>query len=361
MLVAPDKFKGSLSAARVADHVITGLRRTKPGLRCTALPLADGGDGTVDAAVAAGFRLERRTVPGPAGEPVDAAFAVRGDTAIVELAQASGLTLAEPAPLHASTDGTGMLIREAAELGCRRIVLGVGGSATTDGGSGIARALGIRLLDGSGHDLAPGGAALRFLDRLDFSGYALPDVEVVLASDVDNPLLGPSGASAVFGPQKGACPEQLTILEDGLARWARIVESELGVSAVDSPGAGAAGGAGFGAIALLGASVEPGIGYLIELLGFDALAREASLVITGEGSLDAQTLRGKVPVGVATAAAKHGVPVIAVAGRCTLGPEDLRAAGLRTAYPLTDVEPDERRCILEAGKLLESLAERIPL
>lgn len=359
ILVAPDKFKGTLSAAQVAGHVIAGLRHAGPDRHCVALPVADGGDGTVDAAVAAGFRRETRTVPGPVGRPVRASFAVRGDTAVLELAQASGLVLGEAAPLRASTEGTGALIREAAALGCRRIVLGLGGSASTDGGSGLARALGLRMLDEHGQDLEPGGAALRSLDRLDFTGWALDDLDVVVASDVDNPLLGPGGAAAVFGPQKGANDRQVAILEDGLTRWAEVVESELDIRAAHIPGAGAAGGVGFGALTLLGATLEPGIRFLIELLGFDELVRDAELVITGEGSLDAQSLRGKAPVGVAAAAAKHDVPVVAVAGRCTLNRDELRVAGIREAYALADIEPDPRRCMTNPGPLLERLAEGI--
>ncbi|HCT77163.1 MAG TPA: glycerate kinase [Micromonosporaceae bacterium] len=361
MLVAPDKFKGSLTAKQVAEHVIAGLRQAQPDLRYIALPVADGGDGTVDAAVAAGFRRIERVVTGPTGVPIVAAFAIRLDTAIVELAQASGLNRLPKggtAPLTASTEGTGELIRTAVSMGCRRIVLGLGGSASTDGGSGMLRALGVRLLGAHGRDLPPGGAALRRLDRLDLSGFSLGDFELVVASDVDNPL---SEAAGEYGPQKGASAAEVQILEQGLARWAEIVEWELGVGAQHLPGAGAAGGVGFAALAFLGATVQSGIELLLDLLGFADRLPGARLVVTGEGSLDAQTLRGKAVAGVAAAASRSGVPVVAVAGRIELSQERLREAGLAGAYALSEVEPDAERSMRNAGKLLERLAARIEL
>ncbi|TCP56945.1 glycerate kinase [Tamaricihabitans halophyticus] len=363
VLVAPDKFRGSLSAAEVAEHVLTGLRRTRPALVGAALPVADGGEGTVDAAVAAGFRRQERTVSGPDGRPVRAAFAVRADTAIVELAQASGLALlgGNRAPLTACSGGTGELIRAADAFGVRRIVLGLGGSASTDGGAGIARAFGARLLDAHGQDLPVGGGALARLARVDLSGFTRPAAEVVIASDVNNPLLGPAGAAPVFGPQKGASAAQLDTLAAGLTRWAEALAAELGPVPTEQRGAGAAGGAGFAALALFGARFEPGIQVLLDLLGFPELVAGVDLVITGEGSLDEQTLRGKVPAGVAAAAAAYQVPTVAVAGRCTLSATQLRGIGLRAAYALTDLVADERRCLREAAPLLTQLAATIPL
>ncbi len=362
VVIAPDKFKGSLSAPEAAEHVAAGLRRASPDTRLMALPVADGGDGTVDAAVAAGFERVRAEVSGPTGAPVTAAYAVRGEIAVIELAEASGLRLLpELAPLEAASTGTGELIAHAVSGGARRIVLGLGGSACTDGGTGMAAALGVRFLDADGADLPPGGAALRDLDAVDVSAAAglLRDVTVVVASDVDSPLLGADGAARVFGPQKGAGPGDVPILEEGLARLDAVVRRDLGVSAADRPGAGAAGGAGYGAMVFLSATVEPGITYLLGLLDFAAHLAGARLVITGEGSLDRQTLRGKAPAGVARAAAREGVPVIAVSGRSRLGDDELHAAGFERAYALTDLEPDPERCMAEAGPLLERLSERI--
>ncbi|MCP2339981.1 glycerate kinase [Actinomadura rupiterrae] len=364
VVIAPDKFKGSLTAAEVAAHVAAGLRRARPDVPVTLLPVADGGDGTVDAAVASGFSRLQTAVTGPTGEPIVAAYAVRGSTAVVELAEASGLRRlpgGELAPLTSSSRGTGELIDAALRGGARRIVLGLGGSACTDGGAGMASALGVRFLDADGAELPPGGAALRRLASIDLGTLPsrLEDVEVVVASDVDSPLLGPDGAAEVFAPQKGASPTQVRTLEQGLARLA----SMAGLVAVggrgpvhERPGAGAAGGVGFGAMTFLGAAVRPGISYLLDLLGFTTAVRGARLVITGEGSLDRQSLRGKAPVGVARAAAREGVDTVAVAGRRALTGEQLRKARIQDAFALTDIEPDPAVCMAEAGPLLERLA-----
>ncbi|MFG1999099.1 glycerate kinase [Spirillospora sp. NPDC048911] len=364
VVIAPDKFKGSLTAVEVARHVAAGLRRVRPDLPLVTLPVADGGDGTVDAAVACGFARLRTSVTGPTGEPVTASYAVRDGTAVIELAEASGLRRlpgGEPAPLTASSHGTGELIDAAIRGGARRIVLGLGGSACTDGGSGMAAALGARFLDADGEPLPPGGAALRSLASIDVGGLAdrLREVTVIVANDVDSPLLGPDGAAAIFGPQKGASPGQVRTLENGLARLEVIARRDLGAFAPAGPGAGAAGGVGFGAMVFLGATVRPGIAYLLELLGFAERVKGARLVITGEGSLDRQSLRGKAPIGVARAAAKAAVPAIAVTGRRALTGEQLRKARLQHAYALTDIESDPERCMAEAGPLLERLAEEI--
>lgn len=366
VLLAPDKFKGSLPAAEVAARLSAGLVRAGFDGQIVSVPVADGGDGTVDAAVAAGF--ERVDVPatGPTGQLVTASFALRDGVAVIEAAQACGLVLLPPgefAPLTATTRGVGELIRAAAGLGATRIVLGVGGSATTDGGAGLLQALGARLTDSAGQELPPGGAALSRLAALDLSGLAdLSAVEFQLASDVDNPLLGPSGAAAVYGPQKGASPQDVTVLEAGLARWADVAEAAVpGEPARDAAGAGAAGGLGFAAMLFLGARMRPGIELLLELASFGARLDGAGLVITGEGSLDEQTLRGKAPVGVVRAVAAHDpiLPVIAVAGRRALTADELHGAGIVAAYALTDIEPDIARCIADAGPLLERLAGQV--
>ncbi|HEX6471745.1 MAG TPA: glycerate kinase [Streptosporangiaceae bacterium] len=359
VLVSPDKFKGSLSAPEVAAHIAAGLRTARPDVPVLLLPVADGGDGTAEAAIAAGYRRVEVEVCGPVGRPVRAGFAMNGDTAVIELAAASGLSrlpAGRREPLTATSYGTGQLIAEAKRRGARRIVLGLGGSACTDGGAGLIQALGGRLLDGLGNSLPPGGAALRSLHRLDLRGLAdLSGVRIVVASDVDNPLLGPEGAAAVYGPQKGASAEDVRVLEAGLRRWADLGEAATRRAVRNSAGAGAAGGVGFAALAFLRARIEPGIAYLLDLLDFPGKARGARLVITGEGSLDVQTLRGKAPIGVARAATRAGVPVVAVAGRRALTGEQLRRARIQAAYALTDIEPDVDRCMRQAGRLLERL------
>lgn len=365
VLVAPDKFKGSLPATEVAARVAAGLARAGAGGEVVSLPVADGGDGTVDAAVSAGYRRVEMGVRGPAGRPVTAAFGLLDGTAVVEAAQACGLSLLPPeslAPLTATSRGVGELILAATRMGAKRIVLGLGGVATTDGGAGLVQALGARLHDELGLELPPGGAALARLARLDLSKLRdLSGAEFLLASDVNNPLLGPSGAAAVYGPQKGASPEDVKLLEAGLTRWADVAEETCGRTARDAAGAGAAGGLGFAAQLFLGARMRPGIELLLEMLSFGEHLDGARLVITGEGSLDAQSLHGKAPVGVARAAAAHdpAIPVVAVAGVCTLSPAELREAGIAAAYALTDIEPDLKRCIANAGPLVERLAERI--
>ena len=363
VVVAPDKFKGSLTAAQAADAIATGLSRGCPGARVVRLPVADGGDGTVDAAVAGGYERRLVVVQGPTGEPLTAALAVRGDTAVLELAEASGLRrlpLGRPAPLTASTYGTGQVLLAALGAGARRVVLGVGGSAGTDGGAGMAQALGARLLDGQGRELGRGGRELAGLDRIDVSGLdpRLAATEVVVASDVDNPLVGPHGAAAVYGPQKGASPQDVAELDAALRRYAEVLHRDLGVDVADTPGAGAAGGTGAAALAFLHARIASGIALVLEVVGFAAAAAGADLVVTGEGSLDAQSLYGKAPVGVAAAAASAGVPVLALVGRLEVSPEQLRGVGIDRARALLELEPDSARAQHDAAALLAALAEQ---
>jgi glycerate kinase len=370
VLVAPDKFKGSLSAVEVAARVAAGLRAAVPGIEVVQHPVADGGDGTLDAAVSAGYLRVPVRVAGPVGNPVDTAYASRDGVAVVELADACGLGRlpgGRLAPLTASSAGFGEMIRAALEAGCHRLVLGVGGSASTDGGAGLLAALGARLLDAAGAELPPGGGALVRLDRVDLAGLhpGLAAAEVELASDVDNPLLGPAGAAAVYGPQKGAGADDQRRLDAGLARLSAALAAATGEvgphghPAADIPGAGAAGGVGFAALAVLGASARPGIALVLELTGFAERLAGARLVITGEGSLDEQTLHGKAPAGVAAAARAAGVSVVAVAGRSLLSRRQLTDAGIEAAYTLLDIEPDLSRCVAEAGPLLELLARRL--
>ncbi|WP_351222715.1 glycerate kinase [Streptomyces sp. NPDC002133] len=360
VLVAADKFKGSLTAVQVAERVTAGLRRVVPGLPVETLPVADGGDGTVAAAIAAGFERREVRVTGPTGEPVTAAFALRDTTAVVEMAEASGLQHLPAgvfAPLTATTYGSGEVLSAALDAGARTIVFGVGGSATTDGGAGMLSALGAHFLDADGKPVGPGGGALIDVATADLSGLdaRLEDVDLVLASDVDNPLTGPKGAPAVFGPQKGASPEDVAALDAALAHYASV----LGPEQAALPGAGAAGGIGYGALVVLGARFRPGIEVMLDILGFAPALSRATLIITGEGSLDEQTLHGKAPAGVAAAARAEGKEVVAVCGRLALPPEALGKAGIRRAYALLDLEPDPAVCMAQAGPLLERLAENI--
>ena len=364
VVVAPDKFKGSLSAPQVAHHLAVGLTRAAPGLEVVEVPVADGGDGTLDAALSAGYRRIPVRAEGPTGEPVDTAYGERDGVAVVELADVSGLRRLPRGRLAARTAssyGTGQVIAAALDAGCRRIILGIGGSACTDGGAGMVQALGGRLRDARGIEVGRGGEALAAIESLDLSGLhpALREAEVIVASDVDNPLLGSRGAAAVYGPQKGASPADVAELDAALARWARAVQRATGVDAAERPGAGAAGGVGFAAIAVLGATLQPGIDLVLDLVGFPAKLPGANLVITGEGSLDEQTLHGKAPAGVAAAARSAGVAVIAVAGRSLLSPADLEPAGILAVYALADLEPELNRCMTEAGPLLERLAEQV--
>lgn len=367
VLIAPDKFKGSLTAPQVAEHLAAGLSRALPpeshSLDLRRVPVADGGDGTLEAALAAGFRAVPVPCTGPTGRPIESAYAERDGVAVVELADASGLHRLPGgvrAPMRASSYGTGELVRAALEAGCHEIVLGLGGSACTDGGAGMLRALGLRLTDAHGAELKPGGEGLLELARVDTSGLhpGVHEARIVVACDVDNPLLGPHGAAQVYGPQKGADRGRVAELDRALARWAEILRRDAGIidGAAESPGAGAAGGVGFAALAVLGASVRPGIEYLLDLVGFPSALAGAGLVITGEGSVDRQTLHGKAPAGVADAARRAGVNVLAVAGRCLITGSELVEAGFAGVYALTDLEPDPERCVAEAGALLERLA-----
>ena len=366
VLVASDKFKGSLTAAQVAAAVTAGIRRVSD-VDVVTVPVADGGDGTVDAAVSAGFARVPVTASGPTGAPVETAYARRGETAVVEMADVSGLWRLrqdQREPMTATSRGLGEVVAAALDAGCTQIVMGIGGSASTDGGAGMVAALGARLLDASGDDLPDGGAALADLSRLNLGALRsrMEGITVTVASDVDNPLLGDRGAAVVYGPQKGASPEQVLQLDAALAHWADVVEEVTGRDDRHHAGAGAAGGVGFGAVAVLGASIRSGIDLLLELVGFDAALERLTpddLVVTGEGSLDEQTLHGKAPAGVAAAAAARGIPVVAVCGRTTLDPERLRDAGIHAAYAISDIESDPQRWFDEAAPLLEQIGERL--
>ncbi|WP_309065416.1 glycerate kinase [Microbacterium sp.] len=364
IVIAPDKFKGSLSAEEVAQAVADGLRDALPDAEIELAPAADGGEGTVDAAVANGFARHVAMVSGPLGAPVAAAWAQRDDVAVIEMAAASGLELLPPAErdaLRASSRGTGELIAAALAHGARRIVLAVGGSASTDGGAGMLAALGARLLDAHGNDVPDGGGALGSVRRVDLTGLdpRLADAEIVLASDVDHPLLGAHGAARVFGPQKGASPEDVELLDAALAVFADALEAASGVAARDLAGAGAAGGVGFGALAALGASRRAGVDVVLELTRLAERLRGADLVVTGEGSLDEQSLGGKTPIGVARTAATAGVRVVAVCGRTLLDEQRWRQAGFADCLATSDRAVDTASSIRDAALHLRAIGRDI--
>ena len=344
IVLAPDSFKESLTAKQVCQALEAGLRQTLPDATFVHLPMADGGEGTVQSLVdATGGSLRVTTVDGPLGNPVDATWGLLGDgrTAVIEMAEASGLGLVDQTqrdPGRATTRGTGQLLLAALDAGVSRVVLGIGGSATNDGGAGFAQAIGARLLDANGAELQPGGAALAHLDRVDASGMdpRLSEVTIEVACDVTNPLCGPNGASAVFGPQKGAGPETVAELDAALAHYARILARDLGRDVADLPGAGAAGGLGGGLVAFTGAELRRGVEILIDVSGLRAVVGDADLVITGEGRMDAQSVMGKTPQGVAVVARAAGVPVVAVTGCLGDGFEALYEEGFSAIFPIID-------------------------
>lgn len=338
VVVAPDKFKGSLSADEVASTVAAVLERA-PGTEVVRHPVADGGEGTVDLALAAGFRPVTVTVTGPLGGPVEATFALRDRMAVLEMASAAGLALLPDGPSPATargatTYGVGQLVLAAMDRGATRIVVGAGGSATTDGGAGAVEAL------------------AREESRL-------ADVDLVVACDVDNPLVGPSGAAAVYAPQKGAAPAAVEALEERLLDWADSVAAATGRDLRHLPGVGAAGGLAFGLVAVAGARLVPGAELLLELTGFDEVVAAADLVVVGEGSLDRQSLRGKGPLSVARSASRRGATVVAVTGRTELTADEWRGAGLSAVYALSDLESDPEVSMRDARRLLSVVASRL--
>ncbi len=364
VVIAPQSFKGSADAVAVASAIARGVRRVWPRAECVELPLADGGEGTVRALVHA-TRGEtcRSRVQDPLGREIDAAWGVLGDrtTAVVEMAAASGLPLLdddERDPRVTSTRGTGELVLAAAASGAQRIVVGIGGSATNDGGAGMARAFGYRFLDGDGRELPEGGAALARLVRIE--GQTDPRLirpAIDVACDVRNPLLGREGATAVFGPQKGATPEMQRELEAALARYADVVERFVGRNVRDVPGAGAAGGLGAGLIAFLDARLVSGALLVLDAVGFDTRLVGADLVVTGEGRIDGQSVYGKLTHAVTQAARRRGVPVVAVVGTIGPGHQAMRDAGIETIEALAD-EREREAAMRDPLPRIEAAAER---
>jgi glycerate kinase len=362
VIVAPDSFKGSLSALQAALAMERGVLDAWPHARVVKVPIADGGEGTVEALVTAtAGRYETCTVRGPLGRPVEARWGVLGDgrTAVIEMAAASGITLVPEGrrdPRVASTFGTGQLIRAALDAGFRHLVIGIGGSATNDGGSGMAKALGVRFVDGRGDTLPEGGAALARLVAIELGGVdpRLAGTEILVACDVDNPLTGPRGASAVFGPQKGATAAVVAELDAALERYARVATQATGRDVARHPGAGAAGGLGAGLLFFTPARLVPGIDLVLDSTRFDDQVRGASLVIVGEGRTDAQTSMGKAPVGVARVAARHGVPVLLVSGSLGPGAEQVLTQGIGRVVQAAPAGLPLQEAMARASELLQA-------
>jgi glycerate kinase len=359
ILVACNPFKGSLTSVEAGRIIARALKQCIPGVSVDQAPISDGGDGALDClAAAAPSRRVRKTVPGPLGQPLSAEYLVFRDrpAAVVEMARASGLALltrAQRNPMKATTLGTGMLIRAAIERGCREVIVGIGGSATTEGGMGAAAALGYRFLDARGRELFPNGENMARVRRLDASGVlpALAQTRIIAACDVTNPLLGRKGAAAMYAPQKGASPAQVAALEKGLKQLADTAAQTIGKDPRNAPGAGAAGGLGFGLMAFLNAELVSGIDMMIRATGLEERMRSASLLITGEGRMDAQSAHGKAPFGLLELANKHRVPAIAFCG-AVQGEKELLKAGFKAVVPIPPGPISLEDAMAQAGPLL---------
>lgn len=370
IVLAPDSFKGSLSSLEVCNALSEGILQELPESEITKIPMADGGEGTVEALIqATGGRIIECVVTGPTGRPVKSYFGVLGDgkTAVIEMAAASGLPLiseSERNPMITTTYGTGELIKAALDNGCRSLIVGIGGSATNDGGAGMAQALGFRLVNDSGEDIPWGGGGLLELDRIirGNEDARLQELQVTIACDVTNVLCGPNGASRVYGPQKGATSEMVEKLDAALCRYAEIVKRDLGVEIADMPGSGAAGGLGGGLVAFLSAVLMPGVEIVIEASKLREHVACADLVITGEGKMDFQTLSGKTPLGVAKVALEYEVPVIGIAGWQDADMDDFREYGFRAMLgicprPMSTKEAMDNAYVLvrDTGRAIASL------
>lgn len=367
IVIAPDSYKESLSALEVASAIEAGFREIYPDAEYIKLPVADGGEGTVEAMVAATQgRVVEVEVTGPLGEPVQGFYGISGDEscAFIEMAAASGLELLPPAarnPLKTTSWGTGELIRHALDLGVTRMIIGIGGSATNDGGAGMVQALGAQLLTADGQPIAPGGAGLSTLATIDISGLdpRLAQCRIDVACDVTNPLVGDEGASAVFGPQKGATPEMVAQLDRALAHYAGQIAQVLDLDVLTLEGGGAAGGMGAALYAFCGAHLRPGIDIVTDALHLDALVADADLVITGEGRIDSQTIHGKVPVGVARVAKRYQIPVIGIAGSLTADVGVVHQHGLDAVFSVLHRICSLDEALVEAGANVRMAARNI--
>lgn len=363
LVLAVDKFKGSLSAHEVSRALSAGIHAIAPTARIHRVPVADGGDGTVAVALAAGYSAVDLVAAGPTGQPQPTTYARHGAQAVIELAASCGLQRLPAGEFHpwtASTRGLGEVIAHAVDHGAEQLVVGVGGSAGTDGGAGLLQALGAVVRTRPGGPARDGAIGLAEIEAVDVRAVRrrLAGVHLVIACDVDNPLLGPRGAAAAYGPQKGATPVDVVATEAALRHWSTALTAELRTDFSAVPGAGAGGGAGFGLLAA-GGRIESGADLVLDLVGFDAALDGADLVITGEGALDVQTLAGKAVARVAARARNAGVPVVAVVGRCTLDTEQVRHLGLSRVYSLLDLEPDPARSVAEAQRLLNGVGRSI--
>ena len=367
IVIAPDSFKESLSATNVAEAISEGIKRVVPEAKINCIPFADGGEGTVEALVTAtGGSLVATPSVDALGRPIQSFYGILGDgeTAVIEMAATSGLELLaseDRNPLIASTFGTGLLLKAVLEAGFTHIILGIGGSATNDGGAGMAEALGFQLQDENGNPIGSGGGALNELCRIDRSGmhHLLSLAKIIVACDVRNPLLGPSGATRIYGPQKGADPETVEILEKNMAHFAKILRHEFDVDFSELPGAGAAGGLGAGLMAFCGAEIVSGFELMNQLTNLEQHISQASLVFTGEGKIDSQTAFGKTVSGVARLAKKHRVPVIALAGIVADDLAALYEQGVTAVFSIANkpMSPEESK--KRAGELLSATSEQI--
>ena len=366
IVIAPDSFKESLTAVEAAEAMEAGFREIFPAADYQRLPLADGGEGTVRTMVAAtAGRIVELTVTGPLGGPVTAFYGLCGDgrTAVVEMAAASGLMLVPPLlhrPLAATSRGTGELLHAVLDAGAKRIIVGIGGSASTDGGAGMLQALGMRLLDEAGEEIGNGGGELARLARIDAGGLdeRLQQVAIEVACDVSNPLLGGQGAARVYGPQKGATPEMVAQLEENLSRYAELLRRDLGAEVAAVPGAGAAGGMG-AALLAIGGRLRPGIEIVMEAVGLEEALRDADLVLTGEGRLDGQTLHGKVLLGVARLAGRHGRPVLAICGSLGEDAEQILGHGIAAIFASTPRPCSLDEALAQGAANLRSTARNV--
>ncbi|WP_084576080.1 glycerate kinase [Sporomusa malonica] len=367
IIVAPDSYKGSLSAVAVATAMEQGILSVFPNAEVHKVPIADGGEGTVEALVTAtNGRILCQEVLGPLGQPVEAFWGILGDgeTAVIEMAAASGLTLVpkeQRDPRVTTTFGTGQLIKTALDQGIQKIIIGIGGSATNDGGAGMAQALGAKFLDAAGKELTYGGAALASLAAIDLSGLdtRLSQTAIMVACDVDNPLCGPRGAAAVYGPQKGATPAMVAELDDALKQFAAIAKAATGKDVAELPGAGAAGGLGAGLLFFTNAQLRPGVEIVLDTTGFESIVKEASLVITGEGNTDFQTAFGKAPVGVAKIASQYNVPTVCLSGGLGTDHEHVLECGIDGLMSIVPHPMSLDECVTSADSLVKAAAIRL--
>ncbi len=369
IVLAPDSFKGSLTSIQAADAMEKGIKKAIKDAEIAKVCIADGGEGTVDAIVSMTHGQYVHTkVEGPLGEKVNATWGLcnteKGKTAVIEMAAASGILITPQDNRNikkASTYGTGQLIKAALDSGAQCIIIGIGGSATNDGGAGMAQALGASLFDKNGRELSRGGAALSELHSIDIRNLdpRLDYTEILIASDVKNPLCGPHGCSAVYGPQKGATPQDIKMLDNALENYAKISKRDIGIDIKDFPGAGAAGGLGAGLMLFANGKMEPGIDLVLNIIGFEKIVKDADLVFTGEGFTDSQTANGKAPIGVASIAKKFNIPVICLSGGISADADELYSHGIDVVCgtPCSPVSLDD--CIKNATTMLENAAHRI--